>query len=82
VPLAVAAADQVGFDVRREAGAVTRREVDMRASPYDFAAWGFAPIRIETAEGKCEYAAWQRGFADRAAPLRDRLVDACAGLSS
>ena len=27
------------------------REVDMRASPYDFAAWGFAPIRIETAEG-------------------------------
>ena len=58
------------------------REVDMRASPYDFADWGFAPIRIETAEGKREYAAWQRGFADRAAPLRDRLVDACDGLSS
>ena len=54
----------------------------MRASPYDFADWGFAPIRIETAEGKREYAAWQREFADRAAPLRDRLVDACDGLSS
>ena len=53
------------------------REVDMRASPYDFADWGFAPIRIETADGKREYAAWQREFADRAAPLRDRLVDAC-----
>jgi hypothetical protein len=58
------------------------REVDMRASPYDFADWGFAPIRIEAAEGKREYAAWQRGFADRAAPLRDRLVDACGELSS
>jgi hypothetical protein len=58
------------------------REVDMRASPYDFADWGFAPIRIETADGKREYAAWQRELADRAAPLRDRLVDACDGLSS
>ena len=58
------------------------REVDMRASPYDFADWGFAPIRIETADGKREYAAWQREFAGRAAPLRDRLVDACDGLSS
>ena len=58
------------------------REVDMRASPYDFADWGFAPIRIETADGKREYAAWQREFAARAAPLRDRLVDACDGLSS
>ena len=53
------------------------REVDMRASPYDFASWGFAPIRIETAEGKREYAAHQRAFADRAAPLRARLVEAC-----
>jgi len=58
------------------------REVDMRASPYDFADWGLAPIRIETADGKREYAAWQREFAGRAAPLRDRLVDACDGLSS
>ena len=58
------------------------REVDMRASPYDFADWGFAPIRIETPDGKREYAAWQREFADRAAPLRDRLVDVCDGLSS
>ena len=58
------------------------REVDMRASPYDFADLGLAPIRIETAEGKREYAACQRAFAERAAPLRDRLVEACGGLSS
>jgi hypothetical protein len=56
------------------------REVDMRASPYDFADLGFAPIRIETAEGKREYAGHQRAFAERAAPLRERLVDACERL--
>ena len=30
--------------------------------------WGFEPVRIETPEGKQEYAAAQRGFAERAAP--------------
>jgi hypothetical protein len=58
------------------------REVDMRASPYDFASWGFAPIMIETAEGKRAYAAHQRAFAERAAPLRTRLVEACDVLLS
>jgi hypothetical protein len=53
------------------------REVDMRASPYDFSGLGLEPIRIETADGKREYAAYQRGFAERAAPLRERLVEAC-----
>ena len=33
----------------------------------------FEPIRIETVEGKQEYAAAQRAFAERAAPLRERL---------
>ena len=56
------------------------REVDMRASPYDFSDLGFAPIRIETPEGKRAYAAWQREFAERAVPLRARLVDAIDGL--
>jgi hypothetical protein len=56
------------------------REVDMRASPYDLAYLGIQPIRIETAQGKREYAAAQRGFADRAAPLRHRLVEACDAL--
>ena len=44
------------------------RTVDMRAAPYDLAAWGLEPIRIETPEGKQEYAALQRSFADRARP--------------
>ena|SRR5680860_269054 len=62
------------------------RELDMRASPYDFtgldhgtdAVW--APVRIETPEGKQEYAAAQRGFSERGAPLRTRLAEECARL--
>jgi hypothetical protein len=56
------------------------RELDMRASPYDFADLGFVPIRIESAEGKAEYVAAQRAFAERAAPLRRRIIDACERL--
>jgi hypothetical protein len=52
------------------------RELDMRASPYDLAALGCPPVPIETPAGRAEYAAAQRGFAERAAPLRDRLVAA------
>ncbi|MCX5069676.1 3-methyladenine DNA glycosylase [Micromonospora lupini] len=52
------------------------RTLDMRASPYDLAALGHPPVRVETAEGRAEYAAAQRGFADRAAVLRDRLLAA------
>ncbi len=51
------------------------RVMDMRASPYDLADLGFEPIRIETPEGKREYAAAQRGFAERAAPLRNQLAE-------
>ena len=46
------------------------RELDMRASPYDLAALGYAPVRIETAGGRAEYARAQAGFVERAAPLR------------
>ena len=53
------------------------RELDMRAAPYDLADLGFEPIRVETAEGKQEYAAAQRGFAERGAPLRARLLAEC-----
>ncbi|WP_166353643.1 3-methyladenine DNA glycosylase [Phytoactinopolyspora limicola] len=56
------------------------RVLDMRASPYDLADLGYQPVRIETREGKAEYAAAQRKFAERAAALRRRLldvVDAC-----
>jgi hypothetical protein len=53
------------------------RLLDMRASPYDLTALGHRPVAIETPEGKAEYAAAQRGFADRAAPLRRLLVEHC-----
>ena len=53
------------------------RALDMRASPYDLAELGFDPIPVETAEGRAEYARQQREFADRAAVLRQRLIDAC-----
>ena len=53
------------------------RELDMRASPYDFSDLGFDPVRIETAEGKQQYVAAQRRFAERGAPLRQRLIDEC-----
>ena len=52
------------------------RTLDMRASPYDLAALGYPPVRVETPEGRAEYATTQRGFAERAATLRARLLEA------
>jgi hypothetical protein len=52
------------------------RAVDMRASPYDFAALGYPPIPIETPAGRAEYATAQRAFAERARPLRAALLAA------
>lgn len=56
------------------------REVDMRASPYDLRALGFAPIAIETVEGRADYERHQRGFTARGEPLRDRLIALCERL--
>ena len=53
------------------------REVDMRASPYDLRVLGFTPIEVESAEGRAEYEQFQRGFADRGGPLRERLAAVC-----
>ncbi|MGH3413833.1 MAG: 3-methyladenine DNA glycosylase [Marmoricola sp.] len=53
------------------------RELDMRASPYDLADLGYSPVPIETAAGKREYVEAQRAFAERGAPLRQRLVTEC-----
>jgi len=63
------------------------RVLDMRAAPYDLTgvvldptSEPWTPVRIETAEGKQEYADAQRTFAERGAPLRARLVDECERL--
>ena len=58
------------------------REVDMRASPYDLSALGFAAIPIETPAGREDYAARQRAFAARGEPLRARLGALCRRLAS
>ena len=50
------------------------RTLDMQASPYDLTAWGYAPVAIETAEGKAEYVRRQRAFAERGQALRRRLL--------
>lgn len=56
------------------------RVLDMRAAPYDLADLGFEPVRIETTQGKAAYVEAQRGFAERGAPLRARLVSECERL--
>ncbi len=53
------------------------RQLDMRASPYDFSALGLPPVRIETSEGRAEYEAAQRQFYERSLPLRRRLIALC-----
>lgn len=56
------------------------RIMDMRAAPYDLSGLvldpdgiEWTPIRIETPEGKREYADLQRRFAERAVPIRRHL---------
>lgn len=57
------------LDVARAA-----REIDMRASPYDLGAYGFEPVKVETADGRAEYAELQRGVFELARPVRERLL--------
>ncbi len=56
------------------------RVLDMRAAPYDLSALGYSPVRVETPQGTQEYVAAQRTFAERGAPLRQRLIDECERL--
>ena len=57
------------------------RVLDMRASPYDLSARGYAPVAIETREGKAAYVAAQRAFSVRSQELRGRLLAATAPLA-
>lgn len=63
------------------------RVLDMRAAPYDFTGitldptgepW--TPVPIETPEGKAEYVAHQRAFAERSGPIRGHLIRECERL--
>lgn len=50
------------------------RWMDMAAAAYDLSNLGVEPIRIETPQGRSQYAALQKNFAARAKPLRERLL--------
>lgn len=56
------------------------RELDMQASPYDLAELGYGPVRIESPEGRAEYVRRQAEFAERARPLRERLIFVCQSI--
>ena len=73
----------VPSDLVADAFALAReiRVLDMRASPYDFTALGLEPVPVETAEGRAAYAAAQREFAVRSAPLRRRLLEVLGPLA-
>ncbi len=57
--------------------AADARELDMRASPYDLAGYGFEPIAVETPGGRAAYVRAQQDIATRAAPLRTAIADRC-----
>jgi hypothetical protein len=73
----------VGSELVADCFALARdvRALDMRASPYDLTDLGYEPVRVETPEGRAEYAASQRAFAERAMHLREELVRACTRIS-
>ena len=60
--------------------AARARELDMRASPYDMAPFGLEPIRVETPEGRADYAAEQRELMTATDPLRLRLTSVLTSL--
>ena len=62
--------------------AIAAREIDMRASPYDLRSFGFEPIAVETREGREEYVVLQKTIAERAQPVRFRLLTAYESLRS
>jgi hypothetical protein len=55
--------------------AVSAREIDMRASPYDFSEWGFSPIKIETSEGRDEYVSLQKLISEKGKIVRSALLE-------
>ena len=56
--------------------AIDARIIDMRASPYDLAEYGYSPIPIETPEGRRQYESAQSDLYRRGLKLRQKLIDA------
>jgi len=51
------------------------RKLDMASSPYDVSRFGIAPVPVEDPQGRIEFVARQREFQERAAVLRQPLID-------
>lgn len=60
--------------------AAAARELDMRASPYDLAEYGFEPVAVEEPAGRAEYVRRQGLITERAAPMRAALLTRCQRL--
>lgn len=60
--------------------ALEGRELDMRASPYDLQAQGYAPLCIETEEGRKEYQRLQQQYSQKTVGLRQELSTFCGRL--
>lgn len=60
--------------------AADARELDMRASPYDLAEYGFTPVTVEEPAGRAHYARLQSAISERATALRAALLGRCARL--
>lgn len=60
--------------------AAAARRLDMQASPYDLAEYGFEPVAVEEPAGRAEYVRRQGVLTQRAAPLRAALLAACERL--
>lgn len=50
------------------------RYFDMQASPYDLSEYGLEPIRIESPEGRKQYTALQKAFAEKSSVLRREVI--------
>jgi hypothetical protein len=60
--------------------AAAARLLDMQASPYDLAQYGFEPVAVEEPAGRADYVRRQGLLAERAAPLRAALLARCEQL--
>lgn len=54
--------------------AISARQLDMQASPYDCSSLGFDPVKVETPKGKIEYETRQRDLSELVKPLREDLI--------
>ncbi len=68
----------IGSDIIADAFELAKaaRELDMRAAPYDLRAFGFESIEMETPAGRQKYQESQREIAEKAVPVRARLIEA------